>query len=156
MKAHLHKEFKLWTFLVLCQSQSRMEGGKREESNMKFKRTEIVGHISSTSRSPFYSYYIFFESWEVMSPTLQTVCESELKWRSYGRLKTTAPSWAKNSQLQNQLTKILQGVSQLRNHLQAHVCHFTIQIPFSHHANQLVKSTFSCKMDTFSLRNPPV
>ena len=35
----------------------------------------------------------FFEDWEVMSPTLQRVCKSELKWRSYGHLKTTAPSW---------------------------------------------------------------
>ena len=38
MKAHLHKEFKLWSFVVLCQSQSRMQGGKREESNMKNSR----------------------------------------------------------------------------------------------------------------------
>ena len=29
-----------------------------------------------------------FESWEVRSPTLQMVCKSELKWRSYDHLKT--------------------------------------------------------------------
>ena len=34
-----------------------------------------------------------FEAREVRSPTFQTVCKSELKWRSYGHLKTTAPSW---------------------------------------------------------------
>ena len=34
-----------------------------------------------------------FEVWEVRSPTLQTVYKSELKWRSYGHLKTTVPSW---------------------------------------------------------------
>ena len=34
-----------------------------------------------------------FEAWEVRSPTLQTFCKSKLKWRSYGHLKTTAPSW---------------------------------------------------------------
>ena len=33
-----------------------------------------------------------FEAWEVRSPMLQTVCKSELKWRIYGHLKTTAPS----------------------------------------------------------------
>ena len=35
MEAHLHEESKLWSFVVLCQSQSRMQGGKTEESNMK-------------------------------------------------------------------------------------------------------------------------
>ena len=49
MEADLHEEFKLWSFLVLCQSQSRMQGGKTEESNMKFKRTEIAGYIWITS-----------------------------------------------------------------------------------------------------------
>ena len=33
-----------------------------------------------------------FESWEVRSPTLQTVCNLELKQGSYGRLKGTAQS----------------------------------------------------------------
>ena len=44
-----------------------------------------------------------FEAREVRSPTLQTVHELELKRRSYGRLKTTASSCAKISQLRNQL-----------------------------------------------------
>ena len=39
-------------------------------------------------------YVIYnFESWEVRSPMLQTVCKSKLKWRSYGHWKTIAPSW---------------------------------------------------------------
>ena len=65
MEADLHEEFKLWSFLVLCQSQSRMQGGKTEESNMKFKRTEIAGYIWITSWSPFYIYYISFWSSEI-------------------------------------------------------------------------------------------
>ena len=61
MESHLPEEFKLWSFLVLCQSQSRMQGGKKEKSNMKkFKRIATVGHISSTFWSPFHSYYISF------------------------------------------------------------------------------------------------
>ena len=44
-----------------------------------------------------------FKAREVRSPTLQTVYESELKRRSYSHWKTTAPSWAKISQLRNQL-----------------------------------------------------
>ena len=61
MEAHLHEESKLWSFVVLFQSQSRMQGGKIEESNMKkFKRIAAVGDISSTSWSSFYTYHISF------------------------------------------------------------------------------------------------
>ena len=46
-----------------------------------------------------------FEAQEFKSPTLQTVCKLELKQRSFGRLKTTASSCAKISQLRNELRK---------------------------------------------------
>ena len=46
-----------------------------------------------------------FEAWEVRSPTLQTGCKSKLKRRSYGLLKRTASSYAKISQLRNELRK---------------------------------------------------
>ena len=60
MEAHLHEESKLWSFVVLCQSQSRKQ---REKFNMKkFKRRVAAGHISSTSWNPFYTYYILFRS----------------------------------------------------------------------------------------------
>ena len=38
MEAHLNEEFKLWSFVVFCQSQSRMQGEKIEKSNMKNSR----------------------------------------------------------------------------------------------------------------------
>ena len=44
------------------------------------------------SRVHFIHNIYRFEAWEVKSPMLQTVCKSELKWRIYGYLKTTAPS----------------------------------------------------------------
>ena len=65
------------------------------------------------------------EAREARSPMLQMVHELEFKRRSYGRLKTTAsscekisqlrnqPFVAKISQLRNQLAKISQGVLQL-------------------------------------------
>ena len=99
MEAHLHEEFKLWSFVVLCQIKSRMQGGKKEKSNMKkFKRTATIGHILSTYWSPFDVYYMCFEAQEVRSLTLQTVHESELKQSSYGCLKTTTSSCVKISQ----------------------------------------------------------
>ena len=33
-----------------------------------------------------------FKAWEVRNPALQTVCDLDLKRRSYGRLKTTMQS----------------------------------------------------------------
>ena len=44
-----------------------------------------------------------FEAWEVRNPTLQTVHESELKWRSYSHWKPIIPSWRPISQLRNHL-----------------------------------------------------
>ena len=74
---------------------------------------------------PFMHTICFFKAWEVRSPTLQTGCKSKLKRRSYGLLKTTASSCAKFRSCEMKSTcEIPQGVSQLRNHLQAHVCHF--------------------------------
>ena len=68
-----------------------------------------------------------FESWEVKSPTLQTVCKSELKWRSYSHWKTTAPSWKTISQVAKS------------------TCEIKVQ---------LAKWTIStCEMDNFNLRN---
>ena len=37
--------------------------------------------------------YILYVIWKFRSPTLQTMCKSELKWRSYDHLKITAASW---------------------------------------------------------------
>ena len=37
-----------------------------------------------------------FKAQEVKNPMLQTVCNSELKWRSYSHWKPITPSWRKN------------------------------------------------------------
>ena len=47
--------------------------------------------------------------------------------------------------LRNQLVKILQVVSQLGNHLQAHVCHFTSSNSLFTAVNQVAKSSPSCE-----------
>ena len=61
MEAHLHKEFKLWSFIVLFQKHIKNARRRSKERNLKkFKRMETVGHISSTYWSPFHSYYILF------------------------------------------------------------------------------------------------
>ena len=99
MEAHLHEESKLCSFLFLCQSQSRMQGGKTEESNMKNSRGQKLLDIFWVLPGVHFIYTIFcFEAQEVRSLMLQMVHELELKRRSYGHLKTTASSYAKISQ----------------------------------------------------------
>ena len=78
------------------------------------------------------------------------VCKSELKRRSYGRLKTTASSYAKFRSCEmgcemKSICEISQGVSQLRNHLQAHVCHFASWNSIFAAANHVAKSPPSCE-----------
>ena len=80
MEAHLDEESKLWSFLVLCQKQSRMHGGKREKSNMKNSRgQQLLDIFRALPRVHFMHTICRFESWEVRNPTLQTVHKLELK-----------------------------------------------------------------------------
>ena len=80
MEAHLHEESKLWSFIVLFQSQSRMQGGKTEESNMKNSRGQQLLDIFWVLSGVHFMYTICrFETWEVRNLMLQTVYESELK-----------------------------------------------------------------------------
>ena len=76
-----------------------------------------------------------FESWEVRSPTLQTGCKSELKWRSYGHWKTTAPSWKTISQVAKSQISTCEIKFNLRNG------HFQL-VKFSQVMFQLAKSTY--------------
>ena len=75
-----------------------------------------------------------FESREVKSPTLQTVCKSELKWRSYGHWKTTAPSWKTILQVAKSQIQLAKSKFNLRNG------HFQL-VKFSQVMFQLAKST---------------
>ena len=76
-------------------------GMKQDSAAWKFRTQKSDGNIYSNFEDKFgalsivhFIYTIYrFKTREVRSPMLQTVCKSKLKWRSYGHLKTTAPSW---------------------------------------------------------------
>ena len=52
-----------------------------------------VGYIFEELSGAQIMHMIFhFKSWEVRNPALQTLCDLDLKQRSYGRLKTTMQS----------------------------------------------------------------
>ena len=93
MEAHLNEEFKLWSFVVLCQSKSRMQEGKKEKSNIKFKRTETVGHILSTSWSPFHAYYISFRSLGSQESNASNSLQIGAEMKKLWSFEATAPSW---------------------------------------------------------------
>ena len=83
-----------------------------------------------------------FKSWEVRSPELQTVRDLEVKWISYGRLKTSAKSWA--------------GISQPRPHLEGCFAAakplFGTRVPFFSIAPLISKLRYGCEI-TFELQN---
>ena len=83
---------------------SKKEGEKtwkmRHEARfnyMEIYNSKSGGNIYSDFEDKFGAFYrvhfryntYFFVAWEVKSPMLQTICKSELKWRSYGYLQTT-------------------------------------------------------------------
>ena len=153
MEAHLHEESKLWSFVVLCQSQSRMQGGKWEKSNMKkFKRIATIGHILSTSWSLFHVYYISFRSsGSQESNALNGVwigVEMKNLWPFEDNCIKLCENFAAQSPFRScemsremkSTCEISQGVSQLRNHLQAHVCHYASWNSIFAAANHVAKS----------------
>ena len=87
---------------------------RAEMSHLHFA---TIGHIfEALSGAQIIHTISRFKAWEVRSPTLQMVCDLEVKWRSYRRLKTSAQSWAGISQPRRHL------VFYLRNHFWALKC----------------------------------
>ena len=78
------------------------EKKQREKSNMKNSRGQQLLDTFRELHGVHFMHTIFhFEAWEVRNPTLQTVSELALKWRSYSHWKTITPSWRPISQLRN-------------------------------------------------------
>ena len=99
----------------------------------------IIGYIfEALPRAQIMHTISRFKAWEVRSPALQTVHDLEVKRRSYGRLKTSAQSWA--------------GISQPRHHLEGCFAAakplFGTRVPF----RSPVHSFCSCEIN-FGLRN---
>ena len=76
-------------------------GMNQDSTTWKFRTQKYNGIIYSEFEDKFRAlsgvYYILtlyrFKAREVRSLTLKMVCKLELKWRSYGHWKTTAPRW---------------------------------------------------------------
>ena len=66
---------------------------------MKHSRGEsLSATFGALSGAQFMHTICRFKAWEVINPMLQTVCDSELKWRSYSHWKPITPSWRQISQ----------------------------------------------------------
>ena len=76
-------------------SKSRMQGGEAKRNlTWSILDDSRVSHFWSTSWSPNYACYMSLAQ-EVNNPMLQTICDSELKWKSYSHWKPITPSWRK-------------------------------------------------------------
>ena len=104
----------------------RKWGMKQDSVAWKFRTQNLIVIYSLTLRTNLEHFsesilyiHIFFKAWEVKSPTLQTMCKSKLKWRSYGHLNTTVQSWKTISKLFRNSTyefKIQFEITQFRSH----------------------------------------
>ena len=67
LKAQIHEETKLWSLIVLCLSRSKYARKEQRREENRVKKTEdsscsLLSHFWSTSRSPFSTCYIPFQS----------------------------------------------------------------------------------------------
>ena len=72
---------------------------------MKFKRIASIGHISITSRSPFHVYYMSFRRSRSQESNAWNGVWIGAETKKLWPWKTTTQSWAKISQLRNELRK---------------------------------------------------
>ena len=80
-------------------NQECNEEKQREDSNMKkFKRTATIGHILSTSWSPFYAYYMSFWSSGSQESNALNGMQIGAEMKKLWSLKTFSPSWKAISQ----------------------------------------------------------
>ena len=130
-KAQKHEEPKLWIFKVLRHKQIRnARRGSKEKSAMKHSRGQSLSvTFGALPGAQFMHTICSFEAWEVSNPMLQTVYDSELKWKSYSHWKPITPSWR----------QISQG--------------YEISLELRNHKRTAVKSAFGCEIVSFMLRN---
>ena len=121
---------------------------------------ELLDTFRVLPRVYFMHTICHFEAREFRSPTLQMVCKLDLKRRSYGRLKTTASSCAKISQLSTfHYENFAATKSACENFAR---CFAAAKPPAStrvplHNSNSIFAPCESpCEMDTSNLRNPPM
>ena len=108
-----------------------------------------VGHIfEALPRAQIMHTISRFKAWEVRNPALQTVCDLEVKWRSYGRLKISTQSWARISQPRRHLEECFAAAKPLL----AHECHFAAQFPSFRSCDIAAKSPLSCETTFWHMR----
>ena len=108
-------------------------GMKQDSTAWKFRTQKfddiIYSEFEDKFRARYRVHYIHtiyhFEDQEVRNLMLQTVCKSELKWRSYDHLKTTAPTWRVISKFNLWIRNPLRNDT---NFEFTH-CHFDVPLP---------------------------
>ena len=83
-EAQIHEETKLWNFVTLFQGQIKSARRKNRERNLTCRNSrgdQLQDTFRALPKVHFIHPIYCFEAWEVRSPTLRTVCKSELKWK---------------------------------------------------------------------------
>ncbi|RVW88675.1 hypothetical protein CK203_043818 [Vitis vinifera] len=97
MKSSNSRRTKLWSSISLCQSRSKYarREARREEKQSEENRGKLAAVFFCTFGAlpevHFLHSIYHFKAQEVKNPMLQTVCDSELKRRSYSHCKQITP-----------------------------------------------------------------
>ena len=111
---------KLWSLIVLCLSRLKYARKEHWREENRVKKTEdsnysLLEHFWSTSRSPFATYYIPFQSSGSQESNASNGVRIGAEWGRYGIRKTTASSWRTNSHLANLELQRAKVILQLAN-----------------------------------------
>ena len=118
-------------------------------SEMSHLHFATVGNIfEALNRVQIMHTISLFKACEVRSLALQTVHNLGVKWRSYGRLKTSAQSWARISQPRRHLEGCFVAVKPLFGTRVP----FAAQFPSFRSYDTAVKSPLSCETNFWHMR----
>ena len=96
-KAQKHEELKLWSPLHK-QIRNARRGSKEKSAMKQFLITVMSATFGALPEIHFLHAIYHFKAREVKNLMLQTVLNSELKWRSYSCWKPNTTSWKPTSQ----------------------------------------------------------
>ena len=149
---HMSAIWKPCTIILQLRNLHTLKSFSAHTRNRHVTAAPPFRQLLDTSRS-LYEVQIMhaisrFKSWEVKSSELQTVHNLKLKRRSYGRLKTSAKSWARISQPRHHL----EGCFVAAKPLFGTRVPFAAQFPSFRSCDTAAKSSLSCETSFWHMR----
>ena len=151
MEAHFHEEQKLWSFVVLCQKQIKNARRKNRERNLT-SRNSRWEHQQDTFRAlpGVHTYYISFRKLGSQEFNASNGVQIGAEMKKLWPFEDNRTKLSENFAVAKSACKNFEAAKPPAS-TRVPLCNSN-----SIFASHLVKSTFSCEIDTSNLRNPPV